>query len=225
METTLHRQLKDLYCSDESQLEIAVDGYRIDAVIGELLIEVQCASLSAIRDKVKTLVQRHDVLIVKPIAARKFLIKRKRRNGKVQSSRYSPTRRTVFHLFDELVHFVTVFPHPRLTLEIVMTEQEEHRISRRKRRWRSKDYRVEDRKLVSVVDSIRLRTCEDLLALLPSDLPTSFSTEELANQAGIPRWLAQKAAYCLRKTEAVAVVGKRGNALLYQKTRRDRAAA
>lgn len=225
METSLHRQLKDLYCSDASQLEVAVDGYRIDAVINDLLIEVQCASLAAIRDKVRALVERHDVLIVKPVAARKYLIKRKRKNGKVHSARYSPTRQTALHVFDELVHFVTVFPHPRLTLEVVLTEQEEHRVSKKKRRWRSKDYRVEDRKLVSVLDSFRLQTATDLLGLLPGDLPAPFSTEELARQANIPRWLAQKAAYCLRKTDAVHVVGKRGNALLYQTTQPDRAAA
>ena len=225
METSLHRQLKDLYGADSSQIEIAVDGYRIDAVIDELLVEVQCASLSAIRDKVRSLLERHDVLIVKPIAARKLLIKRKRKNGKVQSQRYSPTRGTVFQLFEELVHFVTVFPHPRLTLEVVLTEQEEHRVAKKKRRWRSKDYRVEDRKLVTVIESTQLKTAADLLGLLPDDLPVPFSTEELAQHARIPRWLAQKAAYCLRKTDAATIVCKQGNALLYEPMATDKAAA
>ena len=32
METTLHRQLKALYCADDAHQEVQLDGYRIDAV-------------------------------------------------------------------------------------------------------------------------------------------------------------------------------------------------
>ena len=49
METTLHRQLKELYADDPEQREVAVDGYRIDAVREDELVEVQSASLSAIQ--------------------------------------------------------------------------------------------------------------------------------------------------------------------------------
>jgi hypothetical protein len=71
---------------------------------------------------------------------------------------------------------------------------------------------------------VRLRTAEDLCDLLPAGLPSPFSTADLARLAKIPRWLAQKMAYCLRKTGAVVSVAKRGNALLYQQPPRRRAA-
>ena len=51
MESTLHQQLKRMYAKDESDREVSVDGFRIDAVSGGQLIEIQCASLSAIREK------------------------------------------------------------------------------------------------------------------------------------------------------------------------------
>ncbi|MFQ5734409.1 MAG: hypothetical protein ACE5KM_20920, partial [Planctomycetaceae bacterium] len=81
METTLHRQLKELYVDDVDNREVAVDGFRIDAVVDSTLIEIQCASLSAIRDKVRRLLESHDVRVVKPLAARKFLITRRRKRG------------------------------------------------------------------------------------------------------------------------------------------------
>ena len=225
METSLHRQLKSLYCGKDSQQEVSVDGFRIDVVDAGRLIEIQHGSLGAIRDKVRALVVAHRVTVVKPLAARKYLIKRTRKGGKIVSSRYSPSRQTFHHLFDDLVHFVDVFPHPNLTLEIVLTEQEEHRCASRKRRWRSKDYRVLDRRLRLVQDRKQLRTIADRVAMLPGGLGETFSTEDIARQAAIPRWLAQMMAYCLRKTGATRAVDKRGNSILYRISRKARRAA
>ena len=215
METSLHRELKALYSPDADRREVAVEGFRIDAVDGDRLIEIQYGSLGAIRDKVRRLLATHEVHVVKPLAARKFLVTRKR--GKVVSARYSPARETVFDLFYDLVHFVGVFPHPRLTLDVLLTEQEEHRVPARKRRWRSKGHRIEDRLLRSVHGRTVLRTAGDLAGLLPLGLPQCFTTAELAASAGIPRWLAQKMAYCLRKTGAVAVAGKQRNSIVYRR--------
>lgn len=221
METTLHRQLKELYAIDPDQREVVVDGYRIDAVRDKVLVEVQSASLSALRDKVRVLLDDYPVLVVKPLAASKLLVKRKRKGGRVVSTRYSPRKETVHDLFLELVHFVGVFPHPGLTLHVLLTEQEEHRLPRKARRWRGKDYRVEDRRLVAVRERHEFRTAADLLSLLPATTPESFTTADLARDAGIPRWLAQKMAYCLRMTDAVRVVGKTGNSVLYQRGESD----
>jgi len=216
METSLHRQLKSLYCSDAAGCEVRMDGFRIDAVDRGRLIEIQQGSLAALRDKVRTLLRSHDVTIVKPLIARKLLIRRKRLGGAVVSMRYSPRRESIVDIFSELVHFVGVFPHPRLELEVVFTLQEEHRVSVRKRRWRGPDFRVTDRLLVGIEGRSTLKDCGDLVRLLPAGLNEVFSTEELAKAARMPRWLAQKMAYCLRKTGAVETVGKRKNAWLYR---------
>lgn len=217
METSLHRQLKALYSAEASGQEVRVDGFRIDAVDRGRLIEIQQASLAALRDKVRTLLGRHDVTVVKPLAARKLLVRRRRPGGPVISSRYSPRHETIADLFSDLVHFVGVFPHPRLTLEVVFTQQEEHRAPARKRRWRGPDYRVLDRMLVGIEGRLSLKHAGDLARLLPAGLAEVFSTAEIARQAAMPRFLAQKMAYCLRKTGAVTIAGKNGNALLYQR--------
>jgi hypothetical protein len=217
METSLHRQLKALYCTEASLQEVRIDGFRIDAVDRGRLIEIQQGSLAALRDKVRTLLGSYDVTVVKPLAARKLLVRRKRAGGAVLSSRYSPRRETIADVFTDLVHFVGVFPHPRLTLEVVLTLQEEHRAPARKRRWRGPDFKVLDRMLVGIEGRLTLKDSKDLARLLPSGLADVFSTEEIAREAAMPRWLAQKMAYCLRKTGAIAVAGKRGNAWLYQR--------
>lgn len=216
METTLHRQLKAVYCADPEQHEVRIDGYRIDAVTDDGLIEIQQAGLSAIRSKIRTLLKSHRITVVKPLVARRVLVKRKRRGGRIQSMRTSPRHETFFNLFDDLVHFVNVFPHERLSLHVLLTEQEEHRVVTSRRRRRDKGYRVEDRRLLAIVDRYELRSREDLRRLVPMTLPETFTTSDIAQHANVPRWLAQKAAYCLRTTGTAETVGKSGNALLYR---------
>jgi hypothetical protein len=224
METTLHQQLKSLYAPDAADREVRVDGYRIDAVAGTRLIEVQSAPLGAIRDKVRALLDRHDVLVVKPLAARKSLIRYARRGGRVESVRRSPRRESVYDVFTELVNFISVFPHPRLTIDVLLTSQEEHRVPAAKRRRRSKGYRVQDRRLIELLETRALRTADDLLALIPDSLPCGFSTADLAGACRQPRWLAQKMAYCLRRIDAIELIGKTGNSCLYRRVQGRRAA-
>ena len=70
METSLHRQLKRRYAGDDDSMEVVVGSYRIDAVRDGELIEVQCASLAAIRAKCQDLLQRHALRVVKPVVLR-----------------------------------------------------------------------------------------------------------------------------------------------------------
>ena len=219
METTLHRQLKALYAGSEARVEERVGGYRIDAIRAGELIEIQHGGLAAIRGKVSRLLEAHPVLVVKPLVARKHLVKLSKRGGREISRRLSPKQAGLLDLFHELVYFTRVFPHPRLTLHVPLVEVEERRYPGhgRRRRWRKDDFLVEDQRLLAVQTVHTFRTAADLLALLPTKLPQPFHTGHLADALAINRWVAQRIAYCLRQTGAAAVCGKAGNAVLYQK--------
>jgi hypothetical protein len=226
METTLHRQLKAHYAPAGALVEQQVGRYRIDVIDGDELIEIQLGSLSAIRDKIAALVKKHQVRIVKPIVACKHLVKQQRAGGQVVSRRRSPKQGTVLDLFEELVHFTRVYPHPRLVLEVALVEIEEWRYPGhgRRRRWRCNDHEVEDQRLVSVLSSEKFRTAVDLCKLLPPKLPRPFHTGHLAAGLGVQRWIAQRMAYCLRETGAIKTVGKERGAWLYKRTAKRRAA-
>lgn len=218
METSLHRQLKEQYAPEPAATEVRLGRYRIDAVAGNELIEIQHGSLAAIRDKIRALLKTHEVRVVKPIVARKMLIKRAAKGRRVASRRMSPKRGTILHLFQELVYFCRVFPHPNLTLEVPLVAVEEWRFpGHGRRRWRRpKDFQVEDQKLVAIEATYRFQRAHDLLQVLPISLPDPFHTRDLAEGLGVDRWLAQQIAYTLRETGAVQSVGKQGNAILYR---------
>lgn len=222
METSLHRELKRIYAGDGAQVEVRLGRFRIDAVVNDELVEVQHGSLAAIRDKIAQLLKKHAVRIIKPVVARKQLVKLDRAGGRVIERRSSPKRGDLWDLFHELVYFTRVFPHRRLTLEAVLVEIEEWRYPGhgRRRRWGRKDFEIEDQKLIQVLEARTFRTAADLAALLPSTLPQPFHSGDMAVTLGVNRFTAQRIAYCLREMHGIQPAGKRGNALLYRSPRR-----
>ena len=77
-----------------------------------------------------------------------------------------------------------------------------------------------DRRLVDVLSAHRFDSPVDLAVLLPEPFSAPgaapFTTHELAKALRESKRLAQKMAYCLRKSGVLQVVGKRGNAFLYR---------
>ena len=223
METSLHRELKQRYALPGAQLEVKLGNYRIDVVNGRQLVEVQHGSLAAIRRKLQALLPEHPILLVKPVIARKMLIKQKRAGGKVVSRRMSPKQQSMIDAFDELIYLTRVFPHPNLAIELVLVELEEWRYPGhgRRRRWRTSDYIVADQKLVAITNVHRLQSIWDLQNLLPETLPKNFHSADLAELLNVRRPVAQRIAYCLRQTGAAQQVGKLGNTRLYELTPMD----
>lgn len=219
METSLHKQLKEVYSDAGAEVEQKLGRYRIDVVCDKELIEIQHGSLAAIRDKVADLTNKYRMLVVKPIVYRRRLVKFKSQGGRVVSRRLSPKRGSVLDLFDELVYFTRVFPHPNLTLEAPLVEIEEWRYpGHGRRRYRRKnDHVVDDQKLTKVHEIHRFQSRADLLRLIPADLPNPFHTGHLAEAMDIDRSKAQQIAYCLRKTDALEDCGKQVNARLYRR--------
>ena len=180
-------------------------------------MEIQHGSLAAIRDKIRALLVDHYVRVVKPIVGRKTIIRLDRRGGVELTRRLSPKQGVLLDVFEELIFFRRVFPHPQLVLEVPVVDIEETRYPGhgRRRRWKADDHVVDDQRLVTIRSQVTLRSPADLLALLPADLPRPWHTGHLAKGLGIRRNIAQRIAYCLRHMSAAREVGKQGNTRLY----------
>ena len=214
MESTLHQQLKQIHAPDSSSQEIGVGNYRVDAVVNDVLLEVQVSPLASLRSKVKKLLKTHQVRVIKPIVSRTFIVRYESKGKEILSSRYSPKRRGYEQLFEEMIHFVGPFPHPNLSLEVLLIEQTEYRKMVTKPTFRKK-YTVLDRKLKSIVEQTVIRQANELLQFLPENLEIPFTTKELANSANLKRWQGQQMAWVLRKLGLIHQVEKRGNNKVY----------
>jgi len=217
-ETSLHASLKTWYTREGDQQEVSFDGFVVDIVRGDLLIEIQTRNFSAIRPKLVRLVEQSAVHLVYPIPQQKWIVRQTGDNRTPLKRRKSPKHGRIEDLFTELVRLPQLISHPNFTLEVLFTHEEEIWRDDGRGSWRRKGWSIADRRLLAVVGSQGFASPADFCALLPASLPQPFDTQDLARSLNLPRGLAQKMTFCLRGMGALQMNGKRGRAWLYLPT-------
>jgi len=214
-ENPLHAALKEWYARPGDRFEVSVDGFVIDVVQGDLLVEIQTGNFASVKSKLVALTHVHPVRLVYPIAQEKWIVKLAKDGSGPRSRRKSPRRGKVEDVFWELVSFPELLLSPNFSLEVLLIQEEEVRRYGGKRNWWRRGWVTEERRLLEVVQRRLFETPTDICALLPMGLREPFATKDLANALDSRQRLAQKMAYCLRKMGAIERVGKRGRANLY----------
>ena len=254
-ERSLHRALKARYAVPGSVMEQAVDGFVADVMIGGRIVEIHTGPFSPLKKKLPRLLERFAVTLVYPVAQDRYIVTMPAgvdargvpdttdtpntpdvptapNTPDVPGALIAPIRRrkspkhdSVFTVFDGLTSIPTLLDHPNLTIDVVMTVEEDvrvkdpdhrgRRVGRRGRRRR--DWTRIDRRLVEVAQTHRLTGMADLFALVDAALPEPFTTLDLARAMRSPRRLGQQAAFCFREAGVSKVCGKTGNALLYRR--------
>jgi hypothetical protein len=219
-EGSLHAALKERYARAVAgaRVETPVDGFVIDVVAPEELIEIQTSGFASARRKLEHLVERHRVVLVHPMPVEKWLIVVDA-GGAIVRRRRSPRRAQPLDLFDELVSIPALLTDASFRIELLLTSEEEIRGPvpdgaryRRPRAW----WRL-DRRLVDVVEVRRIDEPSDLLGLLPAGLPETFTTADIVVASGRSRRLAMRAVYCLERCGVIDRVGRRGRFVAYRR--------
>ncbi len=214
-EKPLHASLKQWYAQPGDQFEVPVDGFVIDIVRDDLLIEIQTRNFSSIKSKLNKLVRTHPVRLIYPIVHEKWIVRLATNDGGAAVRRKSPKKGRLEDLFWELVSVPQLLSHPNFSLEVLMIRQEEVRRYEGKRKWRTRGWVIEGRQLLEVVDRRVFGESADWLRFLPAGLE-SFTTGDLATRMNTRRELAQKMAYCLREGKMIDLIGRRGRSNLYR---------
>jgi hypothetical protein len=215
-EKPLHEALKHWYAQANDRFEIPVDGFVVDIVRGELLVEIQTRNFTAIRRKLEKLVVHHPVRLVYPIPGEKWIIKLAADGTNQKSRRKSPKRGTFENVFEELVSLPELLKSPDFSIELLIIQEEEVRQYEGTRGWRRGGWVTRERRLLKVMDRRILQTPADLYLFIPSTLTRPFTTADLAAAIAKPRRLAQRMVYCLRLLGCITAVGKHANAILYE---------
>ena len=223
-ERSLHRALKTRYAVEGSLTEQSVDGFIADVLIGNRIVEVHTGSFSPLKKKLSQLLERHPITLVYPIARDRYIVKMTTDADGPARRRKSPKHGSVFDVFSVLASIPTLLAHPNLTLEIVMTVEEELRTVSQVRRRRRRGWLSLDRRLVEVVSTHGIASMADLFAMLDAELPEHFTSNDIAIAMKSSRRLGGQAAYCFREGGVTEICGKRGNALVYRRVGRPRAA-
>lgn len=201
-ESSLHAALKLHVSEPGDRFEVPIDGFVVDLVRGDTLIEVQTGGFASMGRKLDRLLADYHVHIVHPIAVDSWIERREK------PTRKSPKHGCTHDVFAELVSVPTLLDHPNLTLELFLVQVDVVKVEDPTMRRRRGGWRTVDRRLRSIVDRHGLRTTDDLAALLPDGLPDEWTTKDIATLAGIPRRTAQQMAYVLKANELTIEVGR-----------------
>src|SRR5215831_8474070 len=91
-EKPLHASLKQWYARPGDRLEVPVDGFVIDIVRKDLLIEIQTRNFASINSKLTRLTRSHQVRLIYPIVQEKWIVRSASPNGDAVVRRKSPKR-------------------------------------------------------------------------------------------------------------------------------------
>ena len=215
-EGSLHAALKAMYARPGDRVETSIEGFVVDVVRPDELVEVQTGSFASAAVKLRLLARNHRIRLVYPIVLERRLV-RVDVDGAILYSRRSPRRGSPVDLFDQLVAFPELLASPNFSLDLVLIREEEIRGPvppgarfRRPRQW----WRL-DRRLLEVVDTLRVVEAADLVRLLPP-LPDPFTSADVSALAGCPRRLASRAVYCLERSGASGRTGRLGRLVTYR---------
>lgn len=220
-ERSLHAALKKWYAQPGDEIEVPLEGFHIDLVRGDLLIEIQTRNFFAMKRKLHKLLENHRLRLVHPIAQEKWLVRVAPDGETVLGRRRSPKRGVFQDIFDELVSIPTLLDHPNFSLEILLIHEEEIRRVRGAREKPAKrtrfprDWDRHDHKLVQVIDSRVIKSTADLRVFLPDNLPPEFTNRDLSAALGNNYRRAQTMTYVMRQCGVLEIAGKRGRAILY----------
>ncbi|UCH58337.1 MAG: hypothetical protein JSV61_08930 [Anaerolineales bacterium] len=209
-ETSLHASIKDWYAKPGDIIESQVDGYRIDIVRGDQLIEIQVKNFSRLKEKLAVLLANYKVRIIYPIPRIRWI-----HYADTQKRRLSPRKGKLEHIFQELVYITSELTNSNLSLELLFVHEEEIRQNDGLGSWRRRGISIVDRKLLDIVDRVPFYFPASFQQMLETLHNQQFTTREIAKHRDISENLARKMVYCLWKTDLIAKIGKRGHHNLY----------
>ena len=211
-EKTLHAVIKRMIEPDLSRHEVKLGRYTADVFNQHGAFEVQTRSRHKLKPKLTALLPYYPVTVVVPIIETKWLLVMDPETGELRERRKSPKRGRVAGLLPELVYLKPLLKDPNLSFLLVRLKGEELRLlTPGKRRPATPLEFAPTRFLGTVV----LKTGEDYAALLPEDLPETFTARQLAKALGLPAGQSSAAANVLCYMGAIHQVGRQKNAYLY----------
>ena len=215
-ETSLHRELKFLFCGYEGQTEVEIGGYVADGINeqGEI-VEVQIGNLGPLKNKVKEFAANNKVRVIHPVIITKYIEVYDCKGNKLYR-RKSPRRGCPWDIFNALIYAPDLPLVPNLTITLAMVDIVEKRLDDGKGSWRRKGLSIKDRNLMELREKICLKSLKDYLQFLPFKKRESFTSSLLAQRASLNNDLARKTIYVLFRVGLIKRIGKDKKAWIYK---------
>jgi hypothetical protein len=211
-EKTLHMVLKRMIEPDMSRHEVKLGSYVADILNEHGVFEVQTRSLYKLKPKLAALLPCYPVTVVVPVIETKWLLVMDPETGELTGRRKSPKRGKAADLLGDLAYLKPLLPDPNLSFLLVRLEGEELRLPVAGKRRPVTPLEFAPTRFLGTVT---IRTAADYAALLPADLPETFTARTLAKALGLPAGQSSAAANVLCYMGAIRRTGAQGKAYLY----------
>ena len=211
-EKTLHAVLKRMIEPDMSRHEVKLGRYTADVLNEHGIFEVQTRNLHKLKPKLMALLPYYPVTVVVPVVETKWLLMMDPETGELKDRRKSPKRGRAAAILPDLAYLKPLLKDPNLSFLLVRLEGEELRKPSHNR-WRP----VTPLEFAPTrfLGTVHLHTEADYAALLPPDLPDTFTARELAKALGLPAGQGSAAANVLAFMGAIRRTGMKGRSYLY----------
>ena len=218
-ERSLHRALKERYAVAGSETERVVDGFVTDVVADGRIVEIQTGGFGPLRNKLSRLLDAYPVTLVHPIARDRYIVKMADDQAQPPTRRRSPKHGSVFDVFSTLVSIPSLLAHPNLTLEVVMTVEEEVRAPSETPRTMAP--RLDPRRPPARGRCRDARDRVDGRPVRPGRRPPARHLHDERHRVGdgvIAEPGPEGPRFCFREGGVIEICGKDGNTLVYRRT-------
>ena len=180
-EKPLHATLKWWVDDNPDHHEITLPcGKVADVYDGLRVTEIQTGGFSPLRPKLEVLLPHYPVTVVHPIPRRKYLSWINPDTGETAPPRKSPKVGIFAHALRQLIYILPLLDHPNLTVRLVLMDMEEQRLADG---WGNEGKRGSHRAVMlplTLEDTLDLTCPADYAALIPDDLPATFTAAQFS---------------------------------------------
>lgn len=177
-EKTLHAVLKNYYESDKSCHEVKLGSFYADIAKNGKVIEIQTGSFNKLRKKLDYFLISHEVTVVYPIAAVKYVCWIDPKTCALISRKKSPKKGNVTESLKELYYIRELLGDPNLKIRLVMLELDEYRLLDgygSDKKSRATKY---ERFPLDIIEEIELSDKRDFMMLMPYGLDSPFTAKD-----------------------------------------------
>lgn len=212
-EKTLHKTIKNLYEDNQAYQEIKIDGYYVDILKDNNIIEVQTKQFDKFRNKLIYLLDNYDysINVIYPVFNHKVIYYIDEHNN-VSLPKNSPKKLKYPEVFYELYKIKSLLTNDKLKITLLVLDINEYRMKSNNR----KKYVLLDRIPIKLVEEVKLFNKEDYLNLLPNNLKEIFTVKDICELTKCDNKYVSKMVNVLKYIGVIEMIGKEGKRYLYR---------
>ena len=168
------------------------------------------------KNKLAAFLEDFEVTIVYPIALTKYLIWIDPNTGQVQPARKSCKKGHLYQVVPELYSIREYLSNPHLHFQICFIEMEEYKLLDGYGKDKKLKATKTDRFPTKLLGEFWMNTKEDMLSMLPMELPETFTSKDLRLASGCNQEQAQILLTLLHRENLIERCGKQGRYYQYK---------